>query len=51
MIKGTTTGEQQMEVGEIFVNDVISIKAVSGDVVTFKVPFRVRLSDKLYQVG
>ncbi len=51
MIKGTTTGEQQMEVGEMFVNDVISIKAVSGDVVTFKVPFRVRLSDKLYQVG
>ena len=50
LIKGTTTGEQQMVIGEMFVNDVVSGKAVSGNVVTFKLPFRVRLSDKLYKL-
>jgi UPF0176 protein len=50
LIKGTTTGEQQMLVEEMFVNEAAAEKAVSGDTCTFKLPFRIRLSDKLYKV-
>ena len=49
-IKGTTTGEQQMIIEEMFVNDIAATIAVSGDTCTFKLPFRIRLSDKLYKV-
>jgi UPF0176 protein len=50
LIKGSTTGEQQMTLDEMFVNEIASQKAVSGDTCTFKVPFRIRLSDKLYKI-
>ena len=50
LIKGSTTGEQQMTLDEMFVNEIISEKAVSGDTCTFKLPFRIRLSDKLYKI-
>jgi UPF0176 protein len=50
LIKGSTTGEQQMLVEAMFVNEVAAEKAVSGDTCTFKLPFRIRLSDKLYKV-
>ena len=50
LIKGTTTGEQQFILEEMFVNEIASEKAVSGDTCTFKVPFRIRLSDKLYKI-
>ncbi len=50
LIKGATTGEQQMIINEIFVNDTACAKAVSGDTCTFKLPFRIRLSDKLYKI-
>ncbi len=50
LIKGSTTGEQQLIIEEMFVNEIASEKAVSGDTVTFKVPFRIRLSDKLYKI-
>ena len=50
LIKGTTTGEQQMIITEMFVNDIDAKIATSGDTCTFKVPFRIRLSDKLYKV-
>ena len=50
LIKGSTTGEQMLVIEKMFVNDIESQKAVSGDVVTFKVPFRIRLSDKIYKV-
>jgi UPF0176 protein len=50
LIKGSTTGEQQLILEEIFVNEIASEKAVSGDTFTFKVPFRIRLSDKLYKI-
>jgi UPF0176 protein len=50
LIKGSTTGEQKLIIEKMFVNDVESEKAVSGDVVTFKVPFRIRLSDKIYKI-
>ena len=50
LIKGTTTGEQQMIIEEMFVNDIDATIATSGDTCTFKLPFRIRLSDKLYKV-
>ena len=50
LIKGTTTGEQQFILEEMFVNEIASEKAVSGHTCTFKVPFRIRLSDKLYKI-
>lgn len=50
LIKGSTTGEQQIILDEIFVNEMASAKAVAGDTCTFKVPFRIRLSDKLYKI-
>ena len=50
LIKGSTTGEQKMILDEMFVNEIASAKAVAGDTCTFKVPFRIRLSDKLYKI-
>ena len=50
LIKGTTTGEQQIIIEEMFVNDIAATIAASGDTCTFKLPFRIRLSDKLYKV-
>ncbi len=50
LIKGTTTGEQQLTIDEMFVNETASEIAKSGDTCTFKVPFRIRLSDKLYKI-
>ena len=50
LIKGSTTGEQQLLLSEIFVNENTAQKAIAGDICTFKVPFRIRLSDKLYKV-
>lgn len=50
MITGPTTGVQEMDIEEMFVNDSVSEKASRGDSITFKVPFRVRNSDKLYKM-
>ncbi len=50
LIKGATTGEQKIVIEEMLVNDLAQEKAVSGDTCTFKLPFRIRLSDKLYKV-
>ena len=50
LIKGTTTGEQQLVITEMQVNDIKADKAVAGDICTFQLPFRIRLSDKLYKV-
>jgi UPF0176 protein len=50
LIKGSTTGEQQMIIEEMFVNEIASEKAVAGDTCTFKLPFRIRLSDKLHKI-
>ena len=51
LISGPTTGEQTLTIGEMFVNDEAAEIAVAGNTVSFKVPFRIRLSDKLYLVG
>ena len=50
LIKGSTTGEQQLIINEIFVNEIASDQAVVGETCTFKVPFRIRLSDKIYKI-
>lgn len=50
LITGPTTGAQEMEISEMFVNDVPSEKANRGDSLTFKTDFRVRPSDKLYKI-
>ena len=50
LIKGATTGEQQIIIEEMFVNDTDAKIATLGDTCTFKLPFRIRLSDKLYKV-
>ena len=50
LIKGATTGEQQIVIKEMFVNEIDAEIATSGDTCTFKLPFRIRLSDKLYKI-
>jgi UPF0176 protein len=50
LIKGITTGEQSLIIEEIFVNEKKAEKAVAGENSTLKLPFRIRLSDKLYKI-
>jgi putative protease len=50
LITGPTTGAQEFELDDFLVNDVQADKAGKGDSCTFKVPFRIRLSDKLYKM-
>ena len=50
LIKGETTGEQKFVISEMLVNDAVAEKAVAGDTCTFKLSFRIRLSDKLYKI-
>lgn len=50
LITGPTTGAQEMEVKEIFVEDSSAQKATKGDSCTIKVDFKIRPSDKLYKI-
>ena len=50
LISGPTTGEQEFTIKEIFANGASTEIAKVGDQVTFELPFRVRLSDKLYKI-
>jgi len=50
LIKGSTTGEQQLIIDEMFINRLVTEKAVAGENITLKLPFRIRLSDKLYKI-
>ncbi|EKT3966045.1 oxygen-dependent tRNA uridine(34) hydroxylase TrhO [Flavobacterium psychrophilum] len=50
LISGPTTGDQQLVLEKIFVNGKEDSEAKIGDKITFHIPFRVRLSDKLYKV-
>ncbi|AWG20723.1 hypothetical protein FFWV33_03790 [Flavobacterium faecale] len=50
IIAGPTTGNQELTLEKMMVNDIEGTVAKAGDRITFKVPFRVRLSDKLYKV-
>ena len=51
MISGPTTGDQEMILGEMFVNGSQTPVAQIGDKVTVMVSFRVRLSDKLFTLA
>lgn len=48
-ISGPTTGEEQIIVNEFMIREQVGEKASAGDLISIKVPFRVRLSDKLYK--
>jgi len=50
LITGPTTGAEEMQLTEMFVNDVKAEKAVKGDILTLPIAFRIRPSDKLYKV-
>lgn len=50
IISGPTTGEEQLVLDKMFINGVEGNQAKTGDKITFSIPFRVRLSDKLYKV-
>ena len=50
LIVGPTTGSQELILDTMFVNGNESEVAKTGDKLTFKVSFRIRLSDKLYKV-
>jgi putative protease len=39
-----------MVLEDFLVNDVNADKATKGDSCTMKVPFRIRLSDKMYKI-
>ena len=50
LISGPTTGEQELIITNLFINGNASETAKKGDQITFEVPFRIRLSDKLYKI-
>lgn len=50
LISGPSTGQQQLIAPAIFVNGAPSEIAKPGDKVTFQLPFRIRLSDKLFKI-
>ncbi|NIF05421.1 rhodanese-related sulfurtransferase [Chryseobacterium sp. Tr-659] len=50
LISGPTTGEQEVTMTEIYANGGPCETAKKGDQITFELPFRVRLSDKLYKI-
>ena len=50
LITGPSTGAKEIDLEELYVNETSMLKAIKGDSCTIKVPFRVRLSDKLYKI-
>ena len=50
LIKGKTTGEETFILESMYVLKEDSKKAKTGDRVSFKLPFRIRLSDILYKI-
>ncbi|MCU0349251.1 MAG: rhodanese-related sulfurtransferase [Flavobacterium sp.] len=50
LISGPTTGNQEVIIEKMFVNGIEAKQAKPGDKVTFALPFRVRLSDKLFKI-
>ncbi|TBX71308.1 rhodanese-related sulfurtransferase [Flavobacterium silvisoli] len=50
LISGPTTGNQELVLEQMLVNGLEKTLAKPGDKVTFRVPFRVRLSDKLFKI-
>jgi UPF0176 protein len=50
VISGPTTGNQELVLEKMIVDGAENQTAKIGDKVTFEVPFRIRLSDKIYKV-
>jgi len=50
LISGPTTGEQELVLEKMIVDGATTPTAKIGDIVTFEIPFRIRLSDKLYKI-
>ena len=50
LVVGPTTGEQKIEEYKMVVNQDFADSAKSDDKITIKLPFRTRLSDKLYKI-
>ncbi|QGK76316.1 rhodanese-related sulfurtransferase [Flavobacterium sp. SLB02] len=50
LISGPTTGNKELILEKMIVNEAEATTAKIGDRVTFEVPFRIRLSDKLYKI-
>jgi UPF0176 protein len=50
LISGPTTGNQELVLEKMIVNEEVATTAKIGDRVTFEVPFRIRLSDKVYKI-
>ena len=50
LVTGPTTGAQEIEINEMFVNDQNETIATKGDSCTIKLPVRVRNNDKLYKI-
>ncbi len=50
LISGPTTGNEQIIIEKMFVNGSENPNAKPGDKVTMCLPFRVRLSDKLFKI-
>jgi UPF0176 protein len=50
LISGPTTGNQEMILDKMLVNGTENTTAKVGDKITFEVPFRIRLSDKLFKI-
>lgn len=50
LVTGPSTGAQEMLIEQMYVNDAVAEKASKGDECTFKLPFRIRMSDKLYKI-
>ena len=51
IISGPTTGNQELVLDKMLVNGNNISTATIGDKVTFEVPFRIRLSDKLFKLA
>ncbi|MCM4158670.1 U32 family peptidase [Antarcticibacterium flavum] len=50
LVTGPSTGAQEVVLQEMLVNDKEIERAAKGDSCTIKLPFRVRMSDKLYKI-
>jgi putative protease len=50
LITGPNTGVEEVMIEDMYVNDLPFEKAIKGDHITLKLPFRVRMSDKLYKI-
>jgi UPF0176 protein len=50
LISGPTTGNEEIIIEKMFVNGSENTLAISGDKVTMSLPFRIRLSDKLFKI-